>query len=596
MNLRYETAFQTEYLVANLLAPVGAGTLSPQVSQQEYSKLFERDHVGVSSDTKYLSHGDWYQKAVEYGNFGNTAFAFEQDYSKTHGYRPNSDQEDTLYDFKLKQQLTQKDSVFVEVELRETTGGNTAQYYDQASAAASPIRFTDKQQPLVVAGLHHEWSPGNDTLFLFSRLADDYRVNNPSEISYVAARQFAGGPVAFFFPSPTTRSYRSELEIYSGEVQHIWQTHRFTTIVGARWQAGNFDTKNDQDSLNTDLSDLLPGELARQDVSAKFNRENIYAYEQWQPVDTLRLIGGVSYDRLVMPENFRYAPVSGNSETHYHLLPKAGIIWNPMPDTTLRAGYSQSVGGASFDQSFQLEPSQVAGFNQAFRSLIPESFGGANAGATFTTYGISLEQKLRSRTYLAVEGALLKSKVSRQAGAFEFNDQGGPFPSSVAEDLDFTEWSLAGSAHQLIGRDWTLGVIYRLSHARLQDDFPEISQDAIDIGEAVAGPNNFSAHNDYRALLHTLDLQAGWQHPTGFFGRLDAVWTHQENRGDLASLPGDDFWQVNVQAGKRFFHRRAELTVGILNLTGQNYHLNPLNLHSETPRDRVFYTQLKFQF
>src|SRR5206468_11274539 len=41
VNLRYETAWFTEYLVANLLAPVGAGTLSQTVSQQESSKLFE---------------------------------------------------------------------------------------------------------------------------------------------------------------------------------------------------------------------------------------------------------------------------------------------------------------------------------------------------------------------------------------------------------------------------------------------------------------------------------------------------------------------------------------------------------------------------
>lgn len=36
----------SEYLVANLLAPVGAGLLSLTLSQQEYSKLFERDGVG----------------------------------------------------------------------------------------------------------------------------------------------------------------------------------------------------------------------------------------------------------------------------------------------------------------------------------------------------------------------------------------------------------------------------------------------------------------------------------------------------------------------------------------------------------------------
>src|SRR6185436_11094111 len=41
VDLRYETAWFTEYLLANLLAPVGAGTLSQTVSAQEFSRLFE---------------------------------------------------------------------------------------------------------------------------------------------------------------------------------------------------------------------------------------------------------------------------------------------------------------------------------------------------------------------------------------------------------------------------------------------------------------------------------------------------------------------------------------------------------------------------
>ena len=261
-------------------------------------------------------------------------------------------------------------------------------------------------------------------------------------------------------------------------------------------------------------------------------------------------------------------------------------------DTTLRAGYSQSVGGASFDQSFQLEPSQVAGFNQAFRSLIPESLGGANAGATFTTYGISLEQKFPTRTYLAVEGNLLQSKVARQDGEFELIGANPPFKyqtGNLRERLDFTEWSLAAAAHQLVGRDWSLGAIYRLSRAELIDDFPDITA-------AGAAATGFITRHDTTARLHTLDLNIIYQNPLGFFARAGSVWTHQENHGDSVTQAGDDFWQANVLTGWRFFHRRAEITVGVLNVTAQNYRLSPLNLYSETPRDRTFYTQFKFQF
>lgn len=47
VNLRYETPWLSEYLVANLLAPTGAGILSQSVSQQEYSKLFNGTGWGL---------------------------------------------------------------------------------------------------------------------------------------------------------------------------------------------------------------------------------------------------------------------------------------------------------------------------------------------------------------------------------------------------------------------------------------------------------------------------------------------------------------------------------------------------------------------
>lgn len=592
VNLRYETPYVSEFLVANLLAPVGAGTLSQQVSQQEYSKLFEQDGVGFSSDTLYTSHGDWQQGLSEYGTFGNTSFAFDQNYSRLSGYRPNSDEKDFSYDFRLKQQLTAKLSGFVEVDFADAKGGNRIEYYDQASAAGTPYRFIDEQHPNIIAGLHMEWAPGVDTLFLASRLDDTYAVTNPFTPGLLTIKDVAGpgGTVLGILPFTSGQTYHSQLEIYSAELQQIWQTHQFTTIAGVRWQGGYFRTQNYQDSFDPNLAGFgISGTIADQNGSADFDRETVYGYEQWQALESLRLIGGVSYDRMLIPDNFRIAPVSTESSSRYHLLPKGGLIWTPLKDTTVRVGYSESVGGASFDQSFQLEPTQIAGFNQAFRSLIPDAVGGANAGATFTAYGLSLEQKLPSRTYLALEAGLLKSRVDREDGTLEFNDQGGPFLSQIGERLDYTEWSLTGSAHQLVGRDWVFGAVYRLSHARLVDDFTGITADN-------AAANGFTKSVDLRGTLHTLDLSAIYQNPCGFFARADGVWTHQNNSGDSSGLMDEDYWQCNLQAGWRFYQRHAEITVGILNLTDQDYNLNPLNLYTETPRTRTFYTELKFHF
>src|SRR5262249_16741221 len=61
-NLRFETPWFSELLVADLLSPIGGGVLSQNISQQDYSRFFVSDGLGVFSSTEYQSHGDWLQK------------------------------------------------------------------------------------------------------------------------------------------------------------------------------------------------------------------------------------------------------------------------------------------------------------------------------------------------------------------------------------------------------------------------------------------------------------------------------------------------------------------------------------------------------
>ena len=103
----------------------------------------------------------------------------EELYRSERLYRPNSDFIETGYDVRLKQQLTPKDSVYLQASFAYSSGGNTAQYYDQADAVNDPFRFKDKQEPILIAGYHHEWSPGVHSLILGSRLDDRISVGNP---------------------------------------------------------------------------------------------------------------------------------------------------------------------------------------------------------------------------------------------------------------------------------------------------------------------------------------------------------------------------------------------------------------------------------
>jgi len=125
----------------------------------------------------------------------------------------------------------------------------------------------------------------------------------------------------------------------------------------------------------------------------------------------------------------------------------------------------------------------------------------------------------------------------------------------------------------------------------LHDDFVDIPASAVS-----APPGSFQASQRTESILHQVDLYALYTHGSGFFGMAESAWYAQSNQGYSPDRPGDDFWQFNVFVGYRFPRRRAEVKLGILNLTDQDYRLNPLNLTTELPRDRTLMASFRFNF
>jgi tetratricopeptide (TPR) repeat protein len=600
VNLRYETPRVSEYLIATLLAPVGADGLSPTVSQQEYSKLFTADGFGLTSATEYLSRGAWTESAAQWGTFGNFGYALDAYYQSDPGQRANNDLELTTLSARFKQQITGQDTVYLQILTSRAEFGDLAQYYDLAvfGQGTNAIRSEERQLPIVLAGYHRDWSPQHHTILLAARLHDVLEVANPLAFVPLLVREMTNGPAVRVFPMPTSANdYENELEIYSAELQHIFSRESYGLILGGRYQNGSFSLHNR--SVVQDFADPGYGSIVdadwvdnpKQVGEPDFERMSGYAYAHWQILEPLQLLGGLAYDQVSYPENFRQAPLSFQERTDDQLSPKGGFVLRPSANTTVRGAYSQSLGGASIDQSFHIEPTQVAGFNQAWRSLIPESVAGASAGERFQSWSAALEQKLPTRTYAVATAEWLSSEVSRSVGAYELIPPFADpfiFQTTTRQRLDFAERVLTLALNQLLGDDWTVGAHYRLSDAELDASFPEFPA-SIAIGAATRAQH-------VEATLHQLNLQAIWNHPSGFFFQTRAVWSAQSNRGYQPDQPGDDFWQFDVYGGYRFPRRRAEIRLGVLNLADQDYRLNPLNLTAELPRERTFAAALRFTF
>ena len=134
INLRYETPAENEYLLANLLSPVVAGTMSPTISQQEYSPLFDRNRLGVASSTEYLSRGAWTESGAQFGTYENFGYAVEGFYRTDNGQQVNNDVEQRQLSGTFKLQITPQDMVYFQVKQYDANSGDLAQYYNPTNA------------------------------------------------------------------------------------------------------------------------------------------------------------------------------------------------------------------------------------------------------------------------------------------------------------------------------------------------------------------------------------------------------------------------------------------------------------------------------
>lgn len=626
--LRYETPWFNELLLANLLSPVGGGSLSQFVSQQEYSKLLEADGIGGSLATEFRSDGESRTSASLFGTSGDFSFGLDTYHRETSGYRENSDASLTELYGQLKWQPTPDDSFYFLGKWSEERHGDLFETYDNLPLAPG-VDFSEAQHPgLLLAGWNHRWSPGSHTLVMLGRLSAEQRLEDPAANQYLIERDATalnamGLPAGSFAPDGYSLLYppafldalsphigsgdvlgvtstpfdfytRRSFEIYSAEIQHVLQTERNLFLAGARFQHGEFETVTRLSVHRPAFVGGFATPAAEQDYSADFQRLGLYAYDYWQATSHLTLIGGLSWDRMEHPENFRNPPINDRQETAERLSAKLGFTYTPSRRLTLRGMYAQGLGGVTYDESVRLEPVQLAGFNQAFRTAISESIAGSIEAPRYEIIGLGIEGSLPTRTWWGISLSQIEQDVNRGLGAFtgynlysSLPSTPAYFPDTVTQHLSYRERSLSLTLNQLIDDEFSVGAGYRLTHSRLRATLPDIPA-AIFPGADVTNA----------ATLHELSLHANWNSPHGFFARLEANW-YKQDLDDHPTQParsGDSFWQLNAFAGYRFNRNLGEISLGVLNIGDTGYQLSPLNPYSDIPRERTAVLRCRVSF
>jgi tetratricopeptide (TPR) repeat protein len=587
-NLRHEEEWFNEHLLSTLLSPVGVGSLSQRISPNEYSRLFNRDGLRLESTTEYLNRGELRQGASQSGTFRDVSYAVDLDSQFRKGQYGARDLERIEVYTRVKGMLTPRDTLLVLGKYMDYDTGDFSAHYDPTARNAS-YRLTEQEKPLVLAGWHHEWSPEQHTLLLGGRLEDRQQVTAEDIPVLLTNPRNAAQPLVW---AANDLNYTNQFEAGTVEVQHLSRLDHHSDILGVRYQQGSFEA---WDALTNHYFPTAFGPVFASQADAEFSRLSAYAYHTLTPTDGLWLTGGFSFDDLTAPANYRRPPVTLGEQTREQWSPKASIVWTPAPWFTLRALWARALGGVSYDESIRLEPTQLAGFSQSFRSLVDESLVGSVELPTYETAGIGLDFRLGQRTFLGLAGERHATDIDRTTGYLD-NDPTRPRgrrtqPAGTLEQLGYAEHRLTATLDQILAEGWFAQAQYRVTDSSLNTALPQL-----------AAPPGVVWQTRESALMHELHGALLFRHPCGFFSRIEAGWYHQQGMRAPDGILGpvvahqDELVQFNGFVGWEFPRRRAEVTVGVLNATGADYRFSPLTVLPELPREALFYTRLRLNF
>ncbi len=651
IELRQETPWFNELLLANLLGPVGGGPLSQFVSQGEYSKLLEADGSGGSLTSEFRSNSEQRSTASVFGTYGRVSYGLDASYFDSSGDRLNSDATRTEIYGQFKFQVTPDDIFYFLGKWQDQESGDNFENYDNKPESPG-LRFSETQTPgLLLGGWNHRWGPGSNTLFLGGRLSANQTLTDPRSTQLLLKRdpaamypnfvhkvgfndvytdpalQTAVPPPASLGPDGSTLIYspallsavapyigsgqvtgvatslfdfatQREFEIYTAELQHIQQNDWNTLIAGARWQGGEFETDTRLSVLRPNFFGGFSTPAADQHSETDFQRTSLYAYDFYSPVSWLTLIGGVAWDRLDHPDNFRNPPVNDEQREEQQVSGKLGFTMTPSPWFHLRGVYAEGLGGVTFDESVRLEPSQVAGFSQAYRTILSESIAGSVEAPLFKTWGLGIDGKLPSRTWWGATFKVIEQDVDRTIGAFSgyelgvFPNTPAYFPDGTSQQLAYRECALGATLNQLIGDEFSVGLAYQITRSDLRTTYPELPANS-----------RVAPEQKDHATLQELSISGNWNSPSGFFATLEANAFAQDLDADSRGLTpattprdGDSFWQFNALVGYRFWRNQGAVTLGILNIGDTDYQLSPLTPYGEIVRGRTAVIACRLNF
>lgn len=557
--LRFQSPAQAERLNFDILSPARFGLLPFSTTPNNYNNLLSLKEEVYEAHIRGL---------FNYG--ANTAFRWNKTFDKSsvalsgewdylEDLAPDWNFDRRTLEAGVKFDLTEKDTltgIFRSNKRRDTNPSSSNDSYDE-------------EFPSALIALRHQWSPEGETAVYVQSVSFDLSTRN--EGSALVTNAGSDEILGILSGSIDSEAKSDAVQV---EVQHRQIFETYQIIGGVRLQEGDWETQFQLEGSPD------------QNAEEPFDRAEAYLYGYFEMNETVTLIAGVNATRFTFPLNLFTLPSSPDQKTIEKFMPKLGVYWDVAPNTTFRAAYLQSLGGLALEDGYRLEPTQVAGFLQGYRTLLAEDIDGTHPALEFENAGIGLTHTTDSNLFFDVELNSRKSTSDRGLG--HLKNLPLLTPASWSTFTEFEEQVAAFQIAKIVGKSTTLSVEYSYNDSEVDSVIPTL---------------NTEAHRD--GQLNSCGARILQRTSSGFFTSFDVVQHRQDlsessyRNGSLigeSSQSGIDHVQGNLEAGWRSRSGSIRLAAGVKNLFDDNTDIDPLNWTLPLYPERVFYLDGSWTF
>ncbi len=538
---RHEIARVSELLQSQLLQPINSTPIQPRLAESnlflisaggpgslsfnEFNPLFNRDGLTLQASGLAGEHSTWAGEGVVAGIFRKASYSLGYTHFETHGWRTNAAQNDDIANAFVQLELSPDTSVQAEYRYRDTEYGDLQLRFfpeDFFPGQTNKAKWNTWR-----FGASHRFSPNSILLgsFIYQDVEGDARDNQPD---------VAPGFITFL-------DLKTPADAFSADLQHLYRSQYVNLTSGIDY------TKLDAPSVLS-IGTVLPppDDVTQTTIDEGLKHTNAYLYSYIKPLNNLTLTVGASGD-FVRPAN-----PTGKNINQFN--PKVGIMWNPLPRTTLRAAAFRVLKRTLITNQ-TLEPTQVAGFNQFFDDI---------SGTMAWRYGGAVDQKFSTDLFGGVEFSWRDLEVP----AFD------QFGSSIEAD-----WS------ESLDRVYVLWTPHPWVALRAEYQYERVKRDR----ELTDGVEEMDTHR--------VPLGIDFFHPCGLSA--SATTTYYNQDGTFERLSGafesgrDSFWLVDAAVSYRLPKRYGFITVGAKNLFDQRFNYFDLDFKNPAIQPaRFFFARL----